>query len=46
MYGTAEISVTGLQLDRGAGVILIETIWRSSVAGERFFEAVLASPHP
>ncbi len=46
LYGTAESSVS-IQLERGyAAWCEIQTKWRSSVVGERFCEAVLASLHP
>jgi hypothetical protein len=40
---TPESSVDSWKEGR-AGVI--QTKWRSSVVGERFYEAILASPHP
>jgi hypothetical protein len=42
-YGTAESSVDSWKEGR-TGVI--QTKWRSSVVGERFYEAILTSPHP
>ncbi len=42
-YGTAESSVDSWKEGR-AGVI--QTKRRCSVVGERFYEAILASPHP
>ncbi len=42
-YGTAESSVDSWKEGRAGE---IQTKWQCSVVGERFYEAILASPHP